>query len=293
MFTEEMKKTVQYSGERGFEEVKEEETIKDVYVESLFIDERHEAILELLRQNGRITAGEIQERFGVSFDTARRDLRLLEERGKLRRTHGGALPIQQVGARKPAGITCRDITEVRKNYLEIARKAVSMIRRNDVVFITSATVGYFMTQNLPVDFPFTAVTNSIIIAEELQKYSDVKVIMAGGEMDAKGNCYDSFSREIISRLRFDKCFITSACISAEFGLSIQKSIAIDYLNTVLDSSRCKVGLYPTEKLGQDSVLSICPANRLDMLITDWDAGEDELEKFERQGIEVVVVQNDE
>ena len=293
MFSEEMKKTVRYSGENGFEEVKEEEAIKDVYVESLFIDERHEAILELLSQKGRITAGEIQERFGVSFDTARRDLRLLEERGKLKRTHGGALPIQQVGARKPAGVTCRDITEVRMNYLEIARKAVSMIRQNDVVFITSATVGYFMTQNLPVDFPFTAVTNSIIIAEELRKYSDVKVIMAGGEMDAKGNCYDAFSRNIISRLRFDKCFITSACISAEFGLSIQKSGGIDYWNTVLDSSKCRVGLYPTEKLGQESVLSICPANRLDVLITDWDAGEDELEKYERQGIEVVVVKEPE
>jgi len=278
--------------EKNSAEGKNGERIRETYVETLFIDERHEAILTMLAEKGRITAAEIQENFGVSFDTARRDLRLLEERGRLKRTHGGALPIQQVGARKPAGMTCRDISEVRKNYLEIAKKAVSMIRPNDVVYITPATVGYFMTQNLPAGMTFTAVTNSILIADELRKYPDVKVIMAGGEMDAKGNCYDSFSKGIISRLRFDKCFVTSACISAEFGLSIQKSSAVDYVNTVLDSSRCRIGLYPTEKLGQESVLSICPANRLNMLITDWEAGEDELEKYERLGLEVVVVNND-
>ena len=55
------------------------------------------------------------------------------------------------------------------------------------------------------------------------------------------------------------------------------------------SSKMTVGLYPKEKIGFESIVSICPANRLDTLITDWDASEEDLKQFDEQGIKVVVV----
>lgn len=259
----------------------------------MFIEERHKAILDLLNEQGRISAKEIQEKFEVSFDTARRDLRLLEEDGLLKRTHGGALPLRQVGFSRPPKVTCKEIDEVRENYLAIAKKAVSLIENKDVIFITSATVGYFMTQNLPENISVTVVTNSIVIAEELRLKDNIRVIIAGGEMDGKGNCYDSFSLDVIRRMRFDKSFITSASISAEFGLSIQRINSIDYWNAIINSSKCTVGLYPTEKIGFESIISICPVDRLDILITDWDAPEVELKKYDKEGVKVVVVENEE
>jgi DeoR/GlpR family transcriptional regulator of sugar metabolism len=258
----------------------------------LFIEERHQAILDYLEKNGRISASEIQEKFEVSFDTARRDLRIMEEQGLLKRTHGGALPIRQIGFSKPPMMTGKDIAEVKENYNEIAKKAVSMIKERDVVFITSASVGYLMTQWIPNNFTFTVVTNSIIIAEELRKKNNIRVILAGGEMDHKGNCYDAFAVELIKRMRFDKCFITSACISAEFGLSIQRTDAIHVWNAIIKSSKCVVGLYPTEKIGFDSIVSICPVEKLDLLITDWDAPEEQLKRLDEKGVEVVIIERD-
>ena len=111
-------------------------------------------------------------------------------------------------------------------------------------------------------------------------------------MDAKGNCYDTFAVECIKRMRFDKCFITSASISAEFGLSIQRTGDIELYNAIINSSKCTIGLYPTEKIGFDSIISICPASKLDILITDWDASEDMLKKFDEQDIQVVVVEKE-
>ncbi len=258
----------------------------------MFIEERHQAILDYLEKTGRISANEIQDMFQVSFDTARRDLRILEENGLLKRTHGGALPLRQIGFSKPPKMTARDIDTVKDNYLAIAQKAVAMIKNHDVIFITSATVGYFMVQSLPKEIFITVVTNSIIIAEELRKLDNIRVIIAGGEMDEKGNCYDSFSMECIRKMRFDKSFITSASISADFGLSIQRTAAIDYWNSIINSSKCTVGLYPTEKIGFESIISICPANKLNILITDWDASEEELKKFDKQGIKVVIAEKE-
>ena len=255
----------------------------------MYIEERHQAILDWLAEKGSISNADIQENFGVSYDSAKRDLRILEEKGLLKRTHGGALPLRQVATGRPAKMTMKDMTCVRENYLEIAKAAVSMIKNHDVVYIPSATVGLFMVQNIPDELKIRVVTNSIVIAEELRKKDNISVIMLGGEMDDRGNCYDTIAVETIKRLRFDKCFLTSACISATFGLSIQKTQAISFWNALIDSSKMTVGLYPKEKIGFDSVVSICPANRLDTLITDWDASEEDLKLFDEQGIKVVVV----
>lgn len=255
----------------------------------MYIEERHQAILDWLSEKGSISNTDIQENFGVSYDSAKRDLRILEEKGLLKRTHGGALPLRQIAIGRPVKMTIKDMNCVRENYLEIAKKAVSMIQNNDVIYIPSATVGLFMVQNIPDNLKIKVVTNSIIIAEELRIKDNISVILLGGEMDDKGNCYDTIAVETIKRLRFDKCFITSACISASFGLSIQRTQAISFWNALIDSSKMTVGLYPKEKIGFDSIVSICPANRLDTLITDWDASEEDLKLFDEQEIEVVVV----
>lgn len=258
----------------------------------MFIEERHQSILDIIKENGRISIGQIQEKFDVSVDSARRDLRILEEKGLLKRTHGGAIPIRQIGFSKPPKMTARDITEIKENYFAIAMKALSLIHENDVIFLTSATVGYFMAQNLPKDIRLTVVTNSIIIAEELRKYDNINVIMVGGEMDDKGNCYDNFAIEFIKSLRFDFSFITAACISADFGVSIQKSKGVGFIKAVIESSKCSVGLFPTEKIGFESIIKICPADSLNKLITDWDAPEEELSKFDKLGIEIIVVEKE-
>jgi DeoR/GlpR family transcriptional regulator of sugar metabolism len=257
----------------------------------MFIEERHQAILDMLSQNSRISVEEITEKFNVSVESARRDLRILEEKGLLKKTHGGAIPTHQIAQGKPSGVTGK-VTEVYPNYLAIAKKAVSMIKNNDVVFITSASIGYLMTQNFPDDLRVRVVTNSIVIAEELRTKDNISVIVLGGEMDNKGNCYDAFAIDMIRHLRFDKCFITSAFISSTFGLSIQKSQAISFWNALIDSSKETIGLYPTEKIGFESVISICPAKRINKLITDWDASEEDLAAFDEQGIELIIVEKE-
>lgn len=112
-------------------------------------------------------------------------------------------------------------------------------------------------------------------------------------MDDKGNCYDAIAVETVNRLRFDKCFITSAFISAKFGLSIQRTAAISFYSAVINSSKQTIGLFPKEKIGFDSIVSICPAERLNIMITDWDASEDDLKLFDEKGIEIVIVEKEE
>ncbi len=254
----------------------------------MFIEERHQKILKILSEKGRISNSEIQETFGISYDSAKRDLRLLEEQGLLKRTHGGAIPARQIGGNIINNLSPEErVVEIKENYLAIAKEAVGAIEENDVVYITNASVGYLMAKSIG-DVICTVVTNSIAIAEELRKKENVSVILAGGEMQANGCFYDSFALSMINRLRFDKCFITSACVSAKFGLSIQKSRSVEITNAVINNSKTVYGLYPVEKIGFDSVISICPASKLDFIVTDGEASEDDLIQFEEMGLKIKI-----
>ena len=258
----------------------------------MFIEERHQAILDMIKANGRISIGEIQEKFDVSVDSARRDLRLLEEQGLLRRTHGGAIPDRQIGSAKPPKCTPRDIDKIKDNYFAIAMKALSYIKENDVIYLNAGSVGYFMAQNLPA-LKMTVVTNSIIVADEVRKKDNIRMILIGGDMTQEGVCKSALAVEMVQRIRFDIAFVTSASISARFGLSIQSSENVGFINAVINSSKQSIGLFPTEKIGYESILQICPANKLHILITDWDAPEEELKKFDERGLEVVIVERGE
>ncbi len=54
-------------------------------------------------------------------------------------------------------------------------------------------------------------------------------------------------------------FYYSAFISAEFGLSIQRTAAISFFNAVLNSSKTNNWIISKEKIGFNSIVSICPA----------------------------------
>lgn len=255
----------------------------------MFIEERHEEILRIIQREGSITNVRIQQEFGVGYDSAKRDLRLLEEQGKLKRTHGGAIAVRQVAVGKPEKYMNRDIQVIKKNYVQIAKYAVSLIEDNDTVYISAASVGYFMVQHIPEKIKIRAVVNSIEIAELLRPLDNVRVIMLGGEMDSKGMCRDSFTVEMLKRLRFDKAFITAAAISPDFGISIQNTINLDFLNTIMKQAKQVIGLFPVEKIGFESVVSICPADKLDLLVTDWKVTEEWKQKFEEMGVVVKTV----
>jgi DeoR/GlpR family transcriptional regulator of sugar metabolism len=53
-------------------------------------------LIRLARRQGQLSVTKLSSQFGVSPDTVRRDLDLLSVRGLVRRTHGGAVPAENM-----------------------------------------------------------------------------------------------------------------------------------------------------------------------------------------------------
>lgn len=255
----------------------------------MFIEERHQEIIETIKTNGKITVAEITNKYGISDESARRDLRLLEQSGVCKRTHGGAISIQQISVKPPAN---RDFGKmpIFDNYKEISRAAAAKIRENDTVYLTGGSFGYIMVSFLPRDIHYTVVVNSVDIGKELRSFDNIDVYIAGGKMRQSGSLTDSLANEFVSRLHFDLAFITGAGLTAAYGLSNGTDETAAFQRTVIKNSRKRCLMMPSSKIGVDSFIKVCDVDTFDFVITDWDCVEDQIAAIEEKGVEVTVVE---
>ncbi|MCI5953349.1 MAG: DeoR/GlpR family DNA-binding transcription regulator [Lachnospiraceae bacterium] len=255
----------------------------------MFMEERHSEIIEMLQANGKITTAEITKKYGISDESARRDLRLLERQGVCKRTHGGAIAASQVSVRPPVNRNFEKMP-VYDNYREISRIAAGMIHENDTIYLTGGSFGYIMLSYLPRDIYYTVVVNSVDIGKELRSFDNMDVYLVGGKMRQSGSVVDSFANDFVSRLHFDLCFITGAGLTADFGLSNGTDETAAFQRTVIRNSRKKCLLLPGAKIGVDSFVKVCDVVAFDCLVTDWDCVEDQITAIGEKGVEIIVAE---
>src|SRR4051812_49725564 len=112
----------------------------------LLTAERRRLILDALGQNGKVIASELSQRFGVSEDTVRRDLRGLAREGLLHRVHGGALPRPPVSAVYPARQgQSPDAKEA------IAAAAVKLLAEGELLAVDRGATPLAVAREIPAD----------------------------------------------------------------------------------------------------------------------------------------------
>lgn len=256
----------------------------------MFIEERHQAILDHIKLNGRISIKQIQENFDISVDSARRDLRLLEEKGLLKRTHGGAISLSQVGITSGRYRDMKNL-KVYDNYDAIAKKASEFVKENDVIYLTNGTFGFILLKYLPKNISYTLVVNSPTLADELKYWDNIDVYVIGGKMRMHGttSIVDSLATSFVKNMHFDLSFLTGAGITAEFGISNGTDETATFHRAVIENTRKNILLMPNQKVGFNAFIKVCEVDKIHTLITDWDTIEEELNKIEEKGINVVIV----
>ncbi|NLC74541.1 MAG: DeoR/GlpR transcriptional regulator, partial [Clostridiales bacterium] len=109
----------------------------------MFLQERQEIILRELNECGQVKVKLLSEKFGVTEDCIRKDLKLLENQGKLKRTYGGAILSQDYPLQRDV-IDRKMVHTAEKE--KIAEKAVAMIKEHETVFLDISTTNIKLAQ---------------------------------------------------------------------------------------------------------------------------------------------------
>ena len=143
-----------------------------------------------------------------------------------------------------------------------------------------------MALYFPDNIRAIVLTNSITVAEALRERENASVILLGGEMSRRGNCHDFYTIQMVKNIRMDKAFLSHTGLSPEFGASIHDSAGVMFGRAVMENSKMNIGIYPSEKLGRNSLHSVCRAEDYDLLITDENAPEDFLLQMAELNVKV-------
>src|SRR5690242_5405620 len=132
------------------------------------IAERHQAILGKLHQKGFVNVQDLCQEMDVSAVTIRKDLKLLEDKGLLFRSHGGA------ALHNPYTID-RPVDEKEKikaaEKMRIAAVAASYIQPDEAIIIASGTTVQALARNIQPHGPLTVITASLYVAQELNRHA--------------------------------------------------------------------------------------------------------------------------
>lgn len=252
----------------------------------MFAEERREIILSKIKSSGRVMAKDLSEEFNVSIDTIRRDLTQLEDEGLLKRTHGGAITLSKV-RRFPIDSSIR-YSEGTEHQNAVAKVSAGFIEEGDTVFIGGASIHYILLKYLPKDKNFTVVTNSITIANKLKPMSNIETYMVCGKVKYEEGIVDAFATEFIRTLRIDIAFLTGGGLSAKHGLSSSTPEGAIFQKAVAGVSSKKICLMNFDKIGSEFFAKTLDIKAIDIIVTDWDAPEDEIEKIRQLGIKVIM-----
>ncbi|TIT48078.1 MAG: DeoR/GlpR transcriptional regulator, partial [Mesorhizobium sp.] len=142
----------------------------------MLTDQRHQLIRDRLAAEGRVLAGELASRFGVSEDTVRRDLRELAKAGECRRVYGGAVASAPFAA---ATISQRGGHAIEEKA-RLANAAVALLSAGQSLFIDGGTTNEAIARAIPRDIELTVATNSLGVASVLSDHPLVELIVLGG-----------------------------------------------------------------------------------------------------------------
>jgi DeoR family transcriptional regulator of aga operon len=250
---------------------------------------REQWILDHVLRMGAITVEQICQEAGVSLATARRDLRNLEQQGRLRRNYGGAVPIEpllydQFGH---ASSYKEQIEKYADEKRRIALAAARLISEGDTIVLTSGTTTNQVARSIPAGLAVTVVTSTVNVAMELSNRGGISVFVTGGFLH--GEWYSLVGPAAIQALRTifpDKAFIGANGVDHQHGVTAYHPDEAALNNTMVGQSREKIIVADHSKLGVVATHLICPIEEISMLITDLGATDEAIAGYCQKGIEV-------
>lgn len=250
---------------------------------------RIQEIRKLFLSRKNVTNVELCEHFGVSIETIRRDLNILEEEGFIRKVYGGACLVEN--SQTPIPI---DEWSVRMEKLPIAKHSMALevarlIPDGSTIFLDSGTTIYFVANCLKEKRDLTIFTNSIRIIETLSQNKTFQIYMIGGiiQPDVLAST-GVFANEFLGNFfHLDYAVLSCDGLIPDKGTT-EHSIELSIIKKNVISKSGKIVIVADHsKIGITASSLCCHIGNIDTAIVDADTTDDHIATMVSHGVEVI------
>lgn len=243
-----------------------------------YLQERPETVVDLAT---------LADFLGVSQQTVRRDLAVLEADGVVQRTFGGAVVHPTTPREEPAWRTRRDQAAHLKEA--IAAAAVPLLTDHDGLYIDASTTALALAGVMPADWSGSATTSSLPTVQLLATRTRGTLTLLGGQYRPGSDCVGGIpALEQVATLRFSTAVLSCRALSTQHGLTEAREDEAALKRAVIANSARIVGLVDSTKLGTVAGHHFMDLSQLDVLVIDDQATPESLGHLRAAGVEVVV-----
>ena len=232
----------------------------------MYATERHQVIVERARNLGRVEVQSLAVELNVTPETIRRDLSTLERLRLLRRTHGGAIPVERITFEP-------DLADRESRNVELKRRiavaAIAEVPAEGAILIDSGTTTAQLARLIPEDRELTVATNGITIAMILAGRPGITLHQIGGRIRGRTMAtVDEWAIKALDEVIFDVTFLGTNGISTRCGLTTPDRDEAAVKRAMIRSGRRRVLLADHTKFETDHFAGFGAISDLDLVITD-------------------------
>ncbi len=257
----------------------------------MYATERQEHILAVIRAEGRAAVAALATDLDVTTETIRRDLDALEERGRLRRVHGGAVAAE-LGSLAELTLDTRSGERIDAKRA-IAAATLRRIPDGSTLLLdagsTTGAIAGAIVETATDRRRLGVITNALPIAAALHAIPGIEVTFIGGRLRGVTSAsVGTMAVAQLAALRPDVVVLGTNGISADFGLSTPDEDEAATKAAMVRAARRRIVVADGSKLGVESLHSFAPLGELDVLVTDVAPDADLAAALDRAGVEVVI-----
>ncbi|MEU1055228.1 DeoR/GlpR family DNA-binding transcription regulator [Streptomyces sp. NPDC005876] len=250
-------------------------------------EERQREIVRIARATGSVDVTALAAGLKVAKETVRRDLRALEDHGLVRRTHGGAYPVESAGFETTLAFRATShVPEKRR----IAAAAAALLGDAETVFVDEGFTPQLIAEALPRDRPLTVVTASLPVAGALAGHGDTSVLLLGGRVrPGTLATVDHWTTKMLAGFVIDLAFIGANGISREHGLTTPDPAVSEVKAQAIRAARRTVFAGVHTKFGAVSFCRFGEVGTLEAIVTSTLLPSSEAHRYALLGPQVIRV----
>jgi DeoR family transcriptional regulator of aga operon len=249
--------------------------------------ERHQFILSKLKKEGKVNVLDLCNELNVSSVTIRKDLKLLEDKNLLFRTHGGGTLSNPYTGDRPVNEKEKIRSEEK---MDIGAVAANLIEPNDCIIIASGTTVLSLARSIKPVGSLTVITAALNVATELNRHPEIEVLVLGGVLrKSSSSATGIYAERILEDFSCSKLFLGVDGIDIEFGLTTTNVMEAQLNRKMIDASQKTIVLADSSKFGKRGFGRICGLEDVEQVITDTGISDHMVETLKGMGIEVTIV----
>lgn len=252
---------------------------------NLYAPQRHDEIVRAAHHGGRVEVNTLADQLNVTPETIRRDLAALERLGRIRRVHGGALPVAET---EPEPSLLDRLGRRSDSKERIAARALLELPLRGTVLLDSGTTTLAIARSLPASAELDVVTNSVAIAAVLADHKGLSVHMLGGTIRQRtGACVGHWATDALERLCIDVAFLGVNGFSLQRGMTTPDEAEAAVKRAMVASARRPIVVADSSKAGQERLHRFAEVQEIAMLVTDDGLDDETATELDEAGMEVI------